>query len=128
MSERSSGADDHVSHSTEAAELPASVGGRAAADNDAISANAYHDGIGGCTSTSQTTVIPTPYEPGRRKSRRGYALLIVRNVKCAPAQLPALARQQISWAGRMTHCTTSIDKSANGDDCGTASERFEQLY
>lgn len=70
------------------------------------------DGVGDCISTHQTTVIPTPYMKGRRKSRRGYALLIIRNARCSPVELPAIARSQMSWAAKLTHCTSAAN---NGD-------------
>ena len=48
-------------------------------------------------------VIPTPEEKGPRKSRTGYSLLVIQGAVMSPADLPPMARKQISWAGRLTH-------------------------
>lgn len=68
--------------------------------------------------TEQTTYIPSPTECGARKVRTGYNTIITRNAACSPGDLPPLARQHISWAGRVTHQTTSIlDESSHNSKC-----------
>jgi len=48
-------------------------------------------------------VIPTPEEKGPRKSRTGFSLLVIDDAVMSPADLPPMARKQISWVGRLTH-------------------------
>ncbi|KAL3784364.1 hypothetical protein ACHAW5_005387 [Stephanodiscus triporus] len=54
-------------------------------------------------STRKCVVIPTPDEKGSRKDRIGFSLLIIHGAVMSPADLPPMARKQLSWAGHLTH-------------------------
>ena len=76
--------------------------------------SSWNHGIGDIESlppTEQTTCIPSPKEYGARKVRTGYNMIITRTAACSPGDLPPLARQHISWAGRVTH-QTSVDRKS----------------
>ena len=54
-------------------------------------------------------VIPTPDEKGSRKDRIGFTLMIIHGAVISPADLPPMARKQLSWAGRLTHHSVVSD-------------------
>ena len=58
---------------------------------------------------------------GVRKSRRGYTLLIIWNAKKSPGSLHPIARQQMSWAARLSHRMTTGDVT---DDCKITDASF----
>ena len=53
-------------------------------------------------------IVPLSEEKGRRKDRQGYKLMILLGAAMSPAHLMHMARRQISWAGRLSHKTTTI--------------------
>jgi len=63
--------------------------------------------------TEKTTCILSPKESGPRQSRTGYNMIVTRNAACSPGDLPALARQHISWAGRLTNQTNVMEDQRN---------------
>jgi len=52
---------------------------------------------------NQWSVVPTQLEKGGRKERTGYNLFIVKNTTVSPADLPPMARRNISWVKSLTH-------------------------
>ena len=102
-------------------------------DEPASSSLSLNHGIGDIETippTEQTTCIPSPTEYGARKVRTGYNMIITRNAACSPGDLPPLARQHISWAGRVTHQTsTSIsDESSRNSksNCSNGENEIEE--
>jgi hypothetical protein len=61
-------------------------------------------------STRKCVVIPTPDEKGSRKDRIGFSLLVIHGAVMSPADLPPMARKQLSWAGHLTHHSVLLDK------------------
>ena len=105
-------------------------------DNDDEEASSFslNHGIGDIESmppTKQTTCIPSPTEYGARKVRTGYNMIITRTAACLPGDLPPLARQHISWAGRVTHQTsTSISdessRNSKSTNCSNGENEIEK--
>jgi len=60
--------------------------------------------------TRKCVVIPTPDEKGSRKDRIGFSLLVIHGAVMSPADLPPMARKQLSWAGLLTHHSVVFDK------------------
>ena len=96
-------------------------------DEEALSLSVNH-GIGDIESmppTKQTTCISSPTEYGARKARTGYNMIITRNAAISPGDLPPLARQHISWAGRVTHQTSVLDESSRNSKSKCTKEKDE---
>ncbi|EED93517.1 predicted protein [Thalassiosira pseudonana CCMP1335] len=57
---------------------------------------------------SKYTMLPTLSldEKGVRKSLRGFSLMLLQGCIVSPADLPPMARKQISWARKLTHQTS----------------------
>ena len=79
-------------------------------------------------STEQTMCIPSPTEYGARKARTGYSMIITRNAACSPGDLPPLARQHLSWAGRVTHQTSIQDENSSNSKskCSSGTNELEK--
>lgn len=62
-------------------------------------------------------VIPAAEEQGVRKNRRGFSLLLLKNVTMADGLgfLSPFARQNISWASRLSHLMQKNDEDCNVD-------------
>eukprot|EP00563_Minutocellus_polymorphus_P001575 CAMPEP_0181040614 /NCGR_PEP_ID=MMETSP1070-20121207/11141_1 /TAXON_ID=265543 /ORGANISM="Minutocellus polymorphus, Strain NH13" /LENGTH=532 /DNA_ID=CAMNT_0023118633 /DNA_START=25 /DNA_END=1623 /DNA_ORIENTATION=+ len=102
-------------------------------DGDATSSlcSTWNHGIGDIESlppTEKTTCILSPKESGPRQSRTGYNMIITRNATCSPADLPPLARQHISWAGRLTNETSIVGKTThNSSECSVSPAEHENV-
>jgi len=55
------------------------------------------------TSQVNVQVLDTPELTGVSRARRGFVLLLLENAKRPIESLPPMARQNVSWAGRITH-------------------------
>lgn len=65
--------------------------------------------------TRKCIAIPTPDEKGARKSRIGYSLLVIEGAVMSPANLPPMARKQISWAGELTHYSALTEQAIDSN-------------
>jgi hypothetical protein len=72
----------------------------------------------------RVTVLDTPRLKGVSQARRGYVLLLMEHVGIHIERfslLPPMARQNISWVGRITH-STGVSANRQDHDDDTASE------